>query len=74
VREDADSRDIVNTTRAVASGCDVLPASLMQLLLSRAERPAAEGVGASSELDAMTPREREVIELIAGAEGLTLTI
>ena len=66
ILKDATRDDLVNTIRAVAQGAHVLPPQMATTLVSHRERrgpprgrPEALGVR-------MTPREREVINLIAG--------
>jgi DNA-binding NarL/FixJ family response regulator len=68
--KDATIEEVVTAVRAVAAGKEVLPPALTGTLFSHiarqaVERPSAEALRASR----MTPREREVIDLIA--EGLS---
>lgn len=69
IMKDATLDDLVNTIRAVAQGTQVLPPQMTGSLFSQIAKDAV-AKGRPEALDAvrMTPREREVIDLIA--EGL----
>jgi len=68
--KDATVDDLVNTIRLVASGASVLPPAMVNTLFSRIAREAmVRSPAAAMESVRMTPREREVINLIA--EGLS---
>jgi DNA-binding NarL/FixJ family response regulator len=66
IMKDATLEDLVNTIRSVASGADVLPPQMTGTLFSQIARDAV-AKGRTEALDSvrMTPREREVINLIA---------
>jgi len=70
IMKDATLEDLVHTIRSVADGAHVLPPQMTGTLFSQIARDAVAR-GQPSTLDAvrMTPREREVINLIA--EGLS---
>ena len=69
IMKDATLDDLVNTIRSVAQGAQVLPPEMTSSLFSQIARHAvARGRPAALEAVRMTPREREVINLIA--EGL----
>jgi DNA-binding NarL/FixJ family response regulator len=70
IMKDATLEDLVNTIRTVAEGAQVLPPQMSGTLFSRIARNAVAG-GRPEALESvrMTPREREVIDLIA--EGLS---
>lgn len=70
IMKDATLDDLVRTIRAVARGADVLPPQMTSTLFSQIAKDAIVR-GRPDTLDAvrMTPREREVIDLIA--EGLS---
>jgi DNA-binding NarL/FixJ family response regulator len=69
IMKDATLEDLVHTIRSVAEGAHVLPPQMTGSLFSQIARNAvAKGRPATSESVRMTPREREVINLIA--EGL----
>ncbi len=69
IMKDATLEDLVNTIRSVADGAHVLPPQMTGTLFSQIARDAVAR-GRPEVLDSvrMTPREREVINLIA--EGL----
>jgi DNA-binding NarL/FixJ family response regulator len=68
--KDATVDDLVNTIRLVASGASVLPPAMINTLFSQIAREAVVRSPARAlESVRMTPREREVINLIA--EGLS---
>jgi DNA-binding NarL/FixJ family response regulator len=68
--KDATLEDLVTTIRTVAAGAHVLPPRTSGTLLSRIARDAvAKGRPGALQAVRMTPREREVIDLIA--EGLS---
>jgi DNA-binding NarL/FixJ family response regulator len=70
IMKDDTLEDLVNTIRTVAEGAHVLPPQMGGTLFSRIARDAvAEGRPEALESVRMTPREREVINLIA--EGLS---
>jgi len=69
IMKDATLDDLVHCIRQVAQGAKVLPPAMMSTLFSQIARVAvARGRPATLEAVRMTPREREVIDLIA--EGL----
>jgi DNA-binding NarL/FixJ family response regulator len=70
IMKDATVSDLVNTIRAVAQGTHVLPPQMTGTLFSQIAREAVVR-GRTDMLDAvrMTPREREVIDLIAQGLG-----
>lgn len=66
VMKDATLDELLRTIRSVASGVDVLPPPLVTTLFSEiANELVSNGVPAVFESVRMTPREREVIDLIA---------
>lgn len=70
IMKDATVDDLVNTIRLVASGASVLPPAMINTLFSQIAREAvARSPAKALEAVRMTPREREVINLIA--EGLS---
>jgi DNA-binding NarL/FixJ family response regulator len=70
ILKDATLEDFVETIRAVAAGRRVLPPRMTGTLFSQIARIAVErGAPAALESVRMTPREREVIALIA--EGMS---
>jgi DNA-binding NarL/FixJ family response regulator len=70
IMKDATLEDLVNTIRSVAEGAQVLPPEMNGTLFHRIARDAvARGQPEVLESVRMTPREREVINLIA--EGLS---
>ena len=70
IMKDATLEDLVHTIRSVAAGAHVLPPQMAGTLFSQIARDAvARGRPAALEAVRMTPREREVINLIA--EGLS---
>jgi DNA-binding NarL/FixJ family response regulator len=70
IMKDATLEDLVNTIRTVAEGARVLPPRMTGTLFSRIARDAvAKGRPGALLSVRMTPREREVINLIA--EGLS---
>jgi DNA-binding NarL/FixJ family response regulator len=70
ILKDATLEDFVETIRAVAAGRRVLPPRMTGTLFSQIARVAVErGAPAALESVRMTPREREVIALIA--EGMS---
>jgi len=70
IMKDATLDDLVSTIRSVAEGAHVLPPQMTGLLFSQIARDAvAKGRPEVLESVRMTPREREVINLIA--EGLS---
>ena len=70
VMKDATLEDLVETIRAVAGGRNVLPGDLTSTLFAQiADHAMARGDEQAREGVRMTPREREVIELIS--EGLS---
>jgi DNA-binding NarL/FixJ family response regulator len=67
--KDAPRHDLVNGVRVVADGNALLAPTVTRRLISEfAHRPAAAGKR-PAQLDTLTPREREVLELIA--QGLS---
>lgn len=70
IMKDATLEDLVETIRAVAAGASVLPPTMLNTLFSQIAREAVSS-GRPRVLDAvrMTPREKQVINLIA--EGLS---
>lgn len=70
IMKDATFEDLVSTIRSVADGAHVLPPQMTSTLFSQIAREAV-GRGRAVALEAvrMTPREREVVELIS--EGLS---
>jgi DNA-binding NarL/FixJ family response regulator len=70
IMKDASLDDLASAIRSVARGADVLPPQMTRTLFSQIARDAVVR-GRPDTLDAvrMTPREREVIDLIA--EGLS---
>jgi len=69
IMKDATLEDLVSTIRSVADGAHVLPPQMTSSLFSQIARDAvAHGRAEAIEAVRMTPREREVINLIA--EGL----
>jgi DNA-binding NarL/FixJ family response regulator len=70
IMKDATLEDLVSTIRSVANGAHVLPPQMTATLFSQIARDAvAKGRPETLESVRMTPREREVINLIA--EGLS---
>jgi DNA-binding NarL/FixJ family response regulator len=70
IMKDATVDDLVNAIRAVAHGVHVLPPAITATLFSQIARDAvARGRPKTLKAVRMTPREREVIDLIA--EGLS---
>jgi two-component system nitrate/nitrite response regulator NarL len=70
VMKDATLDELLSTIRSVASGTDVLPPPLVGTLFSEiAKEVVSNGVPAVLDSVRMTPREREVIDLIA--EGMS---
>ena len=69
IMKDATLEDLVNTIRTVAEGAQVLPPQMSGTLFSRIARDAMDRGPEVLESVRMTPREREVINLIA--EGLS---
>ena len=70
IMKDATVEDLVNTIRSVAEGAHVLPPQMTGTLFSQIARDAViRGRPEALESVRMTPREREVINLIA--EGLS---
>jgi DNA-binding NarL/FixJ family response regulator len=68
--KDATVDDLVNTIRLVARGANVLPPAMVSTLFSQIARESiVRSPSAPLEAVRMTPREREVINLIA--EGLS---
>ncbi len=66
VMKDATLDELLSTIRAVAAGTDVLPPPLVGSLFSEiAKEVVTNGVPAVLDSVRMTPREREVIDLIA---------
>jgi len=61
--------DLVRTVRAVARGECLLPPSLAGVVFAQLVAPAAPGRGMTPDRQGLTPREREVIDLIR--EGLS---
>ncbi len=70
ILKDATFEDLVSTIRSVAEGAHVLPPQMTSTLFSQIAREAV-GRGRAAALEAVriTPREREVIDLIS--EGLS---
>jgi DNA-binding NarL/FixJ family response regulator len=69
IMKDATLDDLVNTIRSVSEGAHVLPPQMTGTLFSQIAKDAvAKGRPATMDSVRMTPREREVINLIA--EGL----
>jgi DNA-binding NarL/FixJ family response regulator len=70
IMKDATLEDLVNTIHSVAQGAHVLPSQMTSTLFSKIATDAiARGRPEALEAVRMTPREREVINLIA--EGLS---
>jgi DNA-binding NarL/FixJ family response regulator len=70
IMKDATLEDLVNTIRSVVGGVNVLPPQMTGSLFSQIARDAvSRGRPRALEAVRMTPREREVINLIA--EGLS---
>ncbi|HET6763065.1 MAG TPA: response regulator transcription factor [Longimicrobiaceae bacterium] len=70
ILKDATFEDLVSTIRSVAQGEHVLPPQMTSTLFSQIAREAmARGRGVALDAVRMTPREREVIDLIA--DGLS---
>lgn len=70
ILKDATLEDLVATIRSVAAGLSVLPTAMVNTLFSQIARDAVErGAPALMESVKMTPRERQVTNLIA--EGLS---
>jgi len=70
IMKDATLEDLANTIRLVAGGVNVLPPQMTGSLFSQIARDAvAKGQPIALESVRMTPREREVINLIA--EGMS---
>lgn len=70
ITKDATLEDLVSTIRSVAEGANVLPPEMTRTLFSQiAAAAVARGRTEMLESVRMTPREREVIDLIA--EGLS---
>jgi DNA-binding NarL/FixJ family response regulator len=70
IMKDATLEDLVNTIRSVADGAHVLPPQMTGTLFSQIAREAViRGRPEALSAVRMTPREREVINLIA--EGLS---
>jgi len=71
ILKDATFEDLVTTIRSVADGAHVLPPEMTSSLFSQIAREAVEKGRAEAAIEAvrMTPRERDVIELIG--EGLS---
>ena len=69
IMKDATLEDLVSTIRSVAEGAQVLPPEMNGTLFSRIARDAVARGPEALESVRMTPREREVINLIA--EGLS---
>jgi len=67
--KDATVDDLVNTIRLVARGTNVLPPAMVNTLFSQIARETVRTPTGVGEAVRMTPREREVINLIA--EGLS---
>jgi RNA polymerase sigma factor (sigma-70 family) len=61
--------DLIAAIHTVAAGEALLSPSVTKRLIDRIARHPVIGEGANSELDELTPREREVLELIA--QGLS---
>jgi DNA-binding NarL/FixJ family response regulator len=57
--------DLIAAIRTVAAGDALLSPSVTQRLIDRVARHPVIGGGPNSQLDELTPREREVLELIA---------
>lgn len=70
IMKDATLEELAGTIRSVAAGVSVLPPQMAGSLFSQIARDAVASVGpASMEAVRMTPRERQVVDLIA--EGLS---
>lgn len=70
IMKDATLEDLVTTIRSVVNGANVLPPAMTRTLFSEIARNAVANGGPSFQSSVrMTPREREVIDLIA--EGLS---
>lgn len=70
IMKDATLDDLVHTIRSVAAGANVLPPAMTSTLFSQIARDAvAKGRPGTLDSVRMTPRERDVINLIA--EGLS---
>lgn len=67
VMKDATLDELLRTIRSVASGVDVLPPPLVSTLFAEIANEVVSSNGVPAALDSvrMTPREREVIDLIA---------
>ncbi|MEU8704985.1 response regulator transcription factor [Streptomyces sp. NPDC048565] len=65
--KDAPPADLISAVRVVASGDALLAPSVTRRLIAdfARQRPATPSGGPSLRLNALTPREREVLELIA---------
>jgi RNA polymerase sigma factor (sigma-70 family) len=61
--------DLIAAIHTVAAGEALLSPSVTQRVIDRVARHPVIGEGANSQLDELTPREREVLELIA--QGLS---
>ena len=70
IMKDATLEELVHTIRSVAAGVDVLPPQMTGTLFSQIARDAV-AKGRTDTLDSvrMTPREREVVDLIAAGLG-----
>lgn len=70
IMKDASVEELVSTIRSVSEGMHILPPQMTSSLFSQIAREAiARGRGGVTDAVRMTPREREVIELIK--EGLS---
>lgn len=70
IMKDASLEEVVGTIRSVAMGNEVLPTQMTRTLFSEIAREAVSNGGfENSDSVRMTPREREVLDLIA--EGLS---
>ena len=64
--KDAPAAELIRAVRVVAAGDALLAPSVTRRLIEEfAARPSAARAAAARELDALTPRETEVLELIA---------
>ena len=64
--KDARSADLVNAVRVVAAGEGLLAPSVTRRLITEFARRPAPNARPDTRLNALTPREREVLTLIAG--------
>jgi DNA-binding NarL/FixJ family response regulator len=69
IMKDASLEEVVETIRSVAKGKEVLPTQMTSRLFSEIAKEAVQNGVTDEESVRLTPREREVIDLIA--EGLS---